>query len=56
MLLNFGSQELKLVGADLAIYKLMAEESSLVLLSKASAKNEGLRSDMLYLICTKKTA
>ena len=55
-LLNSDSQDPKLVGVDLTVYKLMAEESSLMLLFKASAKNERLRSNMLYLTCTKKFA
>ena len=43
------------MGADLTAYELMAEESSLVLLFKASAKNKGLRLDTSHLTCTKKT-
>ena len=53
-IVNSDFQEPKLVEADLTIYKLIAKESSLVLLFKAFAKNEGSRSDMLYLICTTK--
>ena len=56
ILLNSGFEEPKLVRANLTVYKLMAEESLLILLFKAFAKNEGSRSDMLYLTWMKKMA
>ena len=52
---NSSSQELKLVITNLTTYKLMVEESLLVLLFKAFTKNKGLRSDILHFIYMMKT-
>ena len=49
-------QEPKVLGADLTAYELIGEESSLLLLFKAFAKNERLRLDTLHFTSMKKTA
>lgn len=43
---NFGYQEQKQMNVSLTVYKLIVEESSLVLPFKSFAKNEAPKSDM----------